>query len=482
MKFIQILFYFSAFFFHGYSQHSFELLISNTHDEYPFEILQWGSEDYFITTISREDYTSKYFSKIIRISCTGEITGEREVENPDGDCILYNLLQTGENSMVAIGEWKYVGTNSDIWYVGLDTSLNIQWSKKYDLSADWIIFIRSFINSEGKIISGASIAQFPLPSTSKVVFMETSLEGDSLFGCYNLTGNSPMFNDILEFDTGYLAISYGFSSYPGSEILTLDRSFNILAIDSIPHRFERALTAKKKNDSSYYLTGNYYFNSQSDIGIELLNQEHQQIYFTYTGDPQLRDYGGADQSMDYFFPDTIFTAGTNNIDPYNPYYSTFHSFYCLNNFDSTLNLRWTKFYGGDAYYVLRYILATSDGGALLSGTKYDDSNPDNKLDIYIVKVDSCGLITGINGDQISSGDHAVIYPNPGSDYFNIRSGIQISGAWFTLYNLYGKQILKLQLTDRHYRIDTQRLVPGAYVWTIQYKEREVGNGKWVLVR
>jgi len=479
MKFIRLLVFFSLILSSGYSQHSFELLISNTNDEYPFEVFQTEQGEYFMAMISRVEYTDYFYSKIIRISPLGVIMGETEIVNPEGDCILYNLLRTGENTMVAIGEWKHTGANSEIWYVSLDTSLNILWDKKYKIDEDWITFIRSFINSEGNIVSGASIAQLPYIYTSKLVFLELTLSGDSIYGCYNLTGNSPLFYDIIEFDTTYLAFTHGFLDYPGDDILTLDQNFNILSVDSIPHRLERCLTAKKRNNTSIYLTGNYYFNSQSDIGIELLNSEFKQIHFTYTGEEDLRDYCGADQSMDFYFPDTIFTAGTKNIDPYEPYYSDYHSWYCLNNFDSALNLRWSKFYGGDAYYVLRYILATPDGGALLSGTKYDTSNPQNKLDIYIIKVDSCGLITGMTETKIPSGHQMVLFPNPGTDQCFVDLGGQYLSVVLTIFDLNGNICIKQALSQHKNRVITSHLLSGIYFYTITTSDRVIGSGKWI---
>jgi len=479
MKFIILLVLFCFYFLSVNGQYSFELLISNTNEEYPFEVFQTEQGDYFITSISRKEYTDYYYSKIIRISPQGAISREIEIVNPDGECILYNLLQTGENTMVGIGEWKHAGTDSEIWYVGLDTALNILWDKKYNIDGDWIMFIRSFINSEGKIITGGAIAQMPYPSTSKLIFMESSPTGDSLYGCYNLTGNGPLFYDITEFDTAYLAFAHGFSSYPGDNILSLDRNFNILKIDSVPHRLERCLTAKKKNDTSYYLTGNYYFNSQSDIGILLLNNENDEIHFNFTGSEDVRDYSGADQSMDFYFTDTLFSAGTNNIDPYNPYYSSFHSWYSLNNFDSALNLRWTKNYGGDAYYVLRYILATPDGGALLTGTKYDSDNPQNKLDIYILKVDSGGLITGMTETKNSTINQVILYPNPGNDQCFVDLKVQNQSTFLTIYDLNGKIRIRQILTRNKTGIDTSHLLAGLYFYTITTSEQIIGSGKWI---
>ena len=383
MKKFYIIFILNLFLFQGFCQSTFELLIDNNHDEYPFEVIQTGHGDYFLVAASREDYTSSFYTQILHISQDGEILDTTELHNSDGDCIMYNLLQTGENSMVAVGERKHAGAASDLWYIGFDTSLLVQWEKTYEVDGDWIKFIRSFISQNGLIISGITHAWTSSPSYSRLLFQKISLTGDSIYGKYDDWGTNRICFDLLEMDTIYLVFTSGYSSYPGGEIVTLLQNFTIVSIDSIPHRFGNTLTAKNRDTSSYFLTGTFRLNSHNCIGIEHLTRTHQEISFSYTSDPDVDDYGGADQSMDIFSPDTLYTAGTMNIDAYNPYYSTNQSWYCLNNFDSSLNLRWTRHFGGDAYYVLRYILATYDGGALLSGTKYDAGQPDKKLDIYI---------------------------------------------------------------------------------------------------
>ena len=55
--------------------------------------------------------------------------------------------------------------------------------------------------------------------------------------------------------------------------------------------------------------------------------------------------------------DSVFFGGTENIEFYNPWYGTQPSWFAIFQTDSLLNIRWERFYGGDAYYVMTNLIA-----------------------------------------------------------------------------------------------------------------------------
>jgi len=77
-------------------------------------------------------------------------------------------------------------------------------------------------------------------------------------------------------------------------------------------------------------------------------------------------------------------------------------------------LKWQKYYGGDACYLLMSILATQDGGCVMAGSRYDYQTQNMERDVYILKVDEDGLITwAYNIPEVTK--ETLIYPNPGND-------------------------------------------------------------------
>jgi hypothetical protein len=183
--------------------------------------------------------------------------------------------------------------------------------------------------------------------------------------------------------------------------------------------------------------------------------------------------------MDFLNPDRIFVGAISNVALSFGHYGQQNSWYALSNFDSALNLRWTKYYGGDAYYFLQSVVATQDGGAILVGTRYDYPTQSNQCDIYLVKVNENGLLTNDDHIQSQQVHDAIVFPNPGSNYLFIESGPQISGAEFRMTSIDGKQVKTKTLNERKTTLETQILQSGTYVWQIIFNNKVSESGKWI---
>jgi hypothetical protein len=92
------------------------------------------------------------------------------------------------------------------------------------------------------------------------------------------------------------------------------------------------------------------------------------------------------------------------------------SSFLLHKLNRNYTTKWTKKYGGDAYYEMYGVLAKDDGGCLMYGTRYDYNNS-LKYDAYILNVDADGLVTSESFIPLSL--QAVhIYPNPSNGLVN----------------------------------------------------------------
>lgn len=480
MKVIILTLFFCITIIRSPGQCSFELLVNNPYDEQPRDGLQLDNGDYIFPVIARNDYDSNYHIKIIKISASGQVIGATQIINPNSDCFIYNTVKVGMNSFVGIGEWKETDNDSWLWYIGFDSTLSITWEKKYDIPHNWLFFIRSIVNNSGNIVSAASIADLPNLSSSELLLMEVTPSGDSIKEIVDNSGK-PIVFDIIEINSAYKVIAHGYSPYSSAQVLEIDYNFNLLSIDSVPHHLGNCITAIKKNDTSYYITGNNNMHTWDWVCTLLLNLDNDIINSECTGNIDTVDYAGFDQSMAIHSPDTIFIGGTHNIDLSHVYYGEYHSWYILRSLDSMLNIRWTKYYGNSGYNTLRSIMATSDGGAILSGERYDYNYPDNKLDLYFVKVDSQGLISGTNDDRIKA-RNAIVYPNPGKDLLIVEAGVQVKGAEFFLVDINGKTVIHQQLSQPVTRFKTSHLAQGLYAWRIVYQNKIIESGKWVLAK
>jgi len=459
-------------------QTDFQLWLNNTNNEYSRDLVELADGGFVISIASQTDFDSSLYTKIQRYSASGSLIKEINIVNPEWDCRIENLVLSGDSLIVGIGEWKHHNQNSEIWYLGMDTQLNIVFNKKYEVNNVWFEQTRSFVSSEGNIVTCATIAPYMNPSQSSVYLIETTLNGDTLRSKYLYSGHTFFVHDIFQFNGLYSILAF-INGSSLSQIVRVDTNFNIASLDSIPHDFNNCISGKISDDNRYYLAGNVPVGLPSrDIGVMLLDENNQPLRFANVGKPaDTIDFGGAQQSMDFINSNTIFIGGISNVDVNIPYYSPIKSWYSLYCFDSLLNLKWTKFYGGDAYYFLFHVVATSDGGAILSGTRYDSNTPDNKLDIYILKVDENGLITSTSDMPPLTVSEAIVYPNPGSTQLTIETALK--GLQFELYSTNGQTVVSQPVNNGTTTVNTSALPAGMYFYRFMNKDKMVESGKWV---
>lgn len=70
-----------------------------------------------------------------------------------------------------------------------------------------------------------------------------------------------------------------------------------------------------------------------------------------------------------------------------------------------------------------------------------------------------------------------VYPNPGKDVFNIRTGLK--DAWVEVYDVNGRLMHSQDITENVTAINTTNWSEGTYVWKVISNGIEVENGKWI---
>jgi len=462
----------------AFSQGCFQSSIASTQNEENFDFIALPDGGLIMTYIASDDYTSYFSNHFVHMDNQGKIIKELVFSNPDGDCIIQSLLSPDGVNLVGIGSWDYQGVSTQIWYVGLDTSLTVNWNKKYILSENSILSLHSFINDKNNIITGAQVSPSKFYLNSGLFFMASSLDGDSITSKYMYSGDFYPLYDILQQGVYYKALSK-VSIDSWTQILTLDTNFNAIYFAPVPDDMINCMSAKLNNDTSLFICGNIMDGAGANkVGILKSDRNNNAVTKTYLGKEGIVNYAGAIHCIDFIEKNHIFVTGTSNVDLNNGPYSSKPSWYLLSSLDSLLNVRWTKYYGGDVCYLMRSIVATTDGGAIMAGTRYDYQHPENKMDIFVIKVNQDGIYTSTE-EPIAASHDAIICPNPGHDYLEIRSGPQINGGTFSMYDLTGKKVMEEVIDKTQTKINTSYLPLGTYLWQIIFKNKVIENGKWV---
>ncbi len=182
-------------------------------------------------------------------------------------------------------------------------------------------------------------------------------------------------------------------------------------------------------------------------------------------------------SLDYKNKDSIFIGGTTN---FSFYFMPLPSWYFVIQTDSNLNVRWERFYGGDARYTMSCIKASKDGGCIVAGNKYAYLNDTiEQLDIHILKLNSEGLLVSTPEQPGIEMHEAIVFPNPGTDQIRFRIASQYKQSTFELFDMHGRIVLSEQVIGKWGEVNSTHLSPGTYVYRIFNQDGLFESGKWI---
>ena len=268
-----------------------------------------------------------------------------------------------------------------------------------------------------------------------------------------------------------------------SKILQLDIDVNYLATIEGPPYILTSICATHYNDSSFLLTGSGTSPSttaKQHIIMYLMNNNNDTLKkVEYFNDPDTILYAGGGTNT-VINGESIFITGIYNFDPSSYPWQTTPTWIQVTRTDMDLNIISHHFYGGDALYIPYAAISTSDGGALITGFTWDYTIPGNMLrDIFVLKVDTAGVVTKIPEEDSWQMNDAILCPNPGSDYCIAVVGAQHPRATLVLYDMNGRVIMEHELHQYQTRINTAFLPTGTYIYTFVTDGKGIGTGKWV---
>lgn len=158
----------------------------------------------------------------------------------------------------------------------------------------------------------------------------------------------------------------------------------------------------------------------------------------------------------------------------------------LNNLDFNLNLKWQQFYGGDAFYHLRGLKATQHGGCLMYATCYDENTQFEEYDVYVLKVDSSGILTSAGNYPSFRIQQLAIFPNPARDNITIRYPdlFCFDSKDIIIFNSLGKQVKRIPATQNasETKVDLTGLPAGLYFALLLVEGKKVATGKILVTR
>ena len=469
-------------------QSTWTLILKNNNDRRVTDLLENDSGTIFITEYQRITGTNYYKSSIVKIEKTGLLIDSIEFFKYDTSLLITRILPNSSNDFIVLMQ---IFNPNNFGNCGFKTKA-IDYQLQETISSRLFIFPNKYntinVNAErgnnnilvfGSIKSGNS--------SPKMIIYELNQNFDSIQGKMYINEEPMLPMAIHQLSNNNFWIIHGIhSSY-----VLVDSLLNIISCEygTIPKWMHGNCGIKWDSDTSFYYVGDFIssigLKNQNEHDVGFFHQFHPfdtlNNIFNYTGTVDTNEMPAYKNSISYKCKDTIFIGYTKNIDIYNAYYSSKHSFFALTQTDSMLNIRWERFYGGDAYYNMTKLIATNDGGCIMAGTRFDYKAHPNlkKRDIYIIKVNSEGLFTSADGKHAGMAHDAIVYPNPGSDRLRVTVAFQHKRSVFRLYDMSGKLVAEKRISGRNAEIDTRFLIKGTYVYTITNNKGLNEKGKWV---
>ncbi len=471
-----------------YSQSTFQKTISNPDDQVINCFTEDNDGNFILVGRKFSEELNLTQAYIIRIDSTGELIDEIVPDSTLGWSIFFNIFFFND-SLFILGAKTINDTSiTQLWYMKLDKNL-VKIDEKYlgIPTNSWFSYMNSIIDSDSNIVITGYTSRWDTVSpflNDDVFFYKLSLAGDSLNSKFIRSDNKLSFSfDILEKSdqSGYYSYGFKYSNTPGEggERFDLSKQFDSIDVISVPQDIEYYMSPEWLSDSIIIMSGKGYSTGIPNYSLRVLtttieNTPIDDNYFIMEGD--IPGHPAMYQGLS-IYDDNIYVGGTSNFNYANPFYSTRDSWFHLIKVNPDLSPVWEYWYGGDAYYFLYSILATSDGGCLMVGNRYDYEIQDQERDIYVVKVNSDGLIVWTREIEPDKAMFS-IYPNPGRNLIRIK--MPAGEFQFELFGLNGQVQIRQTISPDMNSINTTYLRPAMYFYRIlDQRNQIISSGKWI---
>jgi hypothetical protein len=440
--------------FAALSQTSFEYLDPNNERNVAIQAFETKHNEYIISFVTIDNNISNCQNGILLLSEGGNKLSHSFFCNDTLELNAYDFFEMEDDLAIVGTGFNPVTEKSYLWFRKVDEEDSTITETFHYLSNREILLFDSFLKEGVFYCAGTTFDFEPFVATletnGQLLFSKTDFEFIDVV------------NKLLIDENEYIM--------RGNRLRRLDAAFNLLEVmPNSPFGFHQQGDMIELSDSTYLITGKktfaYSAENRRQFGIGILSDEFEELdslLFGPGGDTI--DYPGANRSISKALDGNFFFAGTSNMQIIPSPYGTIPSWFYLAKIEPDLTMLWNKTYGGDAYYNMYGVLATSDGGCLMYGFKHDYENEPNLLQLYVLKVNE-------DGDIISSATHplthepiARFYPNPFSDVLQLEffDPVFILKTRLDIYDSAGRLVIAQDNLAADQVINTSSLAKGVY--------------------
>ena len=457
------------------AQITFEKTYGGTNIDFGWSIQQTNDNGYIIAGYTESFGAGNGDVYLIKTDVNGDTLWTKTYGGIFSEC-GNSVQQTDDNGYIICGETQSFGAGGfDVYLIKTDSNGDTVWTKTYgDSLNDYGNSVQQ-TNDNGYIIAGYT-ESFGA-GNNDVYLIKTDANGDTLWTkTYGGTYNDNGFSVQQTNDNGYIITGStgSFIDLPGVlYLIKTDANGDTLWTTS--GYGNAGSSVQQTNDNGYIITGGIG-NYITDVYNVLLvkTDANGDTLWTKIYDTPFTDRGmSIQQTNDNGY---IIAGYYKFYDPEKP------DVYLIKTNENGDTL-WTKTYGGSNNDEGYSVQQTSDGGYIIAG--YTNSIGAGSSDVYLIKTDENGEISGINNAQ-SSFFELSVYPNPAQYFTNIVYQLPtgVNKAELVFYDVKGNEVKRFAVdrTYDHLRISTAELSSGTYFYSLQTSKGIIGGKKMIIIR
>lgn len=435
--------------------------------------------------------TNEYVTSVIELQDGNYLAVIRQEINQSAGCKLIALSTTGEKVLIKniymdgilwISEGVettdgilLLGTHqskdsADFVAILLDDDLNIRKINRFPLgkihsSGVYPLLLDSFLIVSGSVTRPEIGIYFGFMAKLKFDGTIINFKKD-LFPADLVT------NCVYSVKNGFICLGW-------KKMYKTNDDFLITGYDDIPYRLDQEGYVFQPDDQSLLIVGkksnNIFFppyEETQNIGIAVADAETlvEKKLFQIGMSKDTIDFPAFVRAISTIDKRQYFVGGTANVQVGAFQYSEQPSWFTLSKIDSSneFSHSWTRYYGGDAHYNMFGLLATSDGGVLMYGSKFTKHGTID-AEAYILKVDDNGNTTYSGQPHLASADLFQLTPNPVST--NALAKSKIWPYTLEIFTPNGQIITSMKINVEEYWCDFSNLPSGIYFF-----QARIGQG------
>ena len=488
-KFRIIIIAFSIIIFTGFglfSQNSFEVIYSSENSE----SFSYSFEDYsgnYITMGGRKEIYGQgpSFAVIIKTNSYGNIINEKVFSKPDTSYYFrFGFQKTNGNYFIiaTLSDTVTIKKYDVSYFCELTQDFDLVWEKMFTIPQPYINhqMLNFLFDADSNIIIQGKADSSMYSYNDLLFFSKVNLEGDVLqFKLYEGWQDYCRYGVFIHnFDSsGYILMGRFPQNSTAREWVELNHELEITSYVSIidtEHYISTPISAKWLSNGNLFIAdvATMEPGADKDLYVKTMDQGLNIVDDTlilYDDAMYLPQMNG----LDFIDENNIWVGQFVGI----PTSFSGTEIFRVHIFDSEVNLKGRKEYGGDSRYWFYNLKATSDGGCIITGKIPDYDGSDNS-DGYLIKIMPEDILTNAEETPFEFDSDVTVFPNP---FYNkltietIRKNLIIS-----LFDNTGKKVLTGDIKNiPRTNFKTGNLQAGFYFYTISDNGRIIQSGKLI---